>query len=223
MGLLCTGQAHDWRSQQDIAIHRGISRAIEEGIHRVKLLLADGVILVVMTHRAACRQPHPHRHGGVRAINCVAMDELLVDRSTLAGRDIAAIESRGDRLLPSGIGQKITRKLPQRKLVIGQVFVEGLHDPIAIRPHAAFIVQMQPVGICVASGVQPIARHVFAVVIALQKPCHHTVVSTRGSIGNKGIDLRQGRRQSRQIQGDTTDERFTRRLRCGCESLFCQP
>ena len=206
--LLLGAQAQDGRSEEDVSIHGGICSAVEEGVEGVKLLLRDGVKLVVVAHGAAGGQAHPHRHGGFRAVHGIAKDELLIDAATLAGRHVAAVEAGGDLLVHRGIGQQVSRQLPDGELVIGQVLIEGAHHPVAVGPHAALVVQVQAVGVGVAGCIQPVAAHVLAVAFGLQQAGHDFFIRIRAVVRQKGVDLRKRRRQARQIQRHTADERL---------------
>ena len=129
----------------------------------IKLLLRDWIEFVIVTLRASGGEPHPHRHRRVGTIHRISKNKLLIDRAPLTRGDVAAIESRSDLLIHGRVWQQVTRQLPDCEVVIRQVVIERLHHPIAIRPHAAFVVEMQPVRIRVARRIQPVATRVLPI------------------------------------------------------------
>ena len=90
--------------QQRVAIHRGVRVVVEEGVERVELLRGDRVELVIVTHGAVDREPHPRAGHRAGAVDGVAEEEFLVDCAALAGRHIAAVEARGGKLFHGGAG-----------------------------------------------------------------------------------------------------------------------
>ena len=58
--------------EQDVAVHRGVGRAVEKGVHRIKVLRGDWIKLVVMAHGTTRGEPHPNGHGGFGAVDSVA-------------------------------------------------------------------------------------------------------------------------------------------------------
>ena len=187
--LLGCAQTKGRRREEDIPIHRRIGGAVEEGIQRIKFLLRDGIKLVIVTHGAACGQAHPHGHRGIRAVHGVAIDELLIDAAAFAGGDVAAIEARGDLLILRGIRQEIAGELPDGELIKREVLIEGTHHPIAVRPHAALVIEMQAMRIGIAGHIQPVAAHVLAVAFGFQKAIHEAIVGLLGCVSEKRVNL----------------------------------
>ena len=201
-GLFLFGrrQLQHRRGQQDVAIHGRVGRAVEERVERVEFLGRHRVELMVVADRAAGGQAHPDAHGGVRAVDRVAEEELVVDGAAFARRDIAAIEPAGDALFAGGIGLEVAGELPGGEDVEGQVVVEGLHDPVAVGPHAALVVEVQAVRVGVAGGVEPAAGHVFAIARRSQEAFDDLVVGLRGVVCEEGVDLGRCRRQAGQVE-----------------------
>ena len=50
------------------------------------------------------------------------------------------------------------------ELVEWHVGVEGVDDPVAVRPDLAIVVEVQTVGVTIARGVQPITNTMFAII-----------------------------------------------------------
>ena len=220
--LLIVGEAQDRWSQQDVAIHGRISGAVEESVEGVKLFLRDGIELVIVTHSAASGEAHPHGDGGVCAIHGITKDEFFGDAAALAGGDVAAVEARRDLLIQRGVGKEITRELPARELIIRQVVIEGAHHPVAVGPHAAFIVEVQPVGVGIAGDIEPEAAHVLAVAFGLQQAADDFLIRIRAGVGEEGIHFSCCRGQAGEVERHAADQRFLRGFRRRGETFFSE-
>ncbi len=76
---------------------------------------------------------------------------------------MGAVEAGGHQLPGGGIRKKIAGQLLGHELRPRFVFVEGRDDPVAVGPDLAVVVEVEAVGVAVAGGIEPVARHVFAV------------------------------------------------------------
>ena len=152
-------------------------------------------------------EPHPGVERRGRAVDGVAEEKLLVDRAPLARRHVAAREAGSCLLLARGAGEEIAGELENRELIEGEVFVEGLHDPVAVGPHVALVVEVEAVGVGIARDVEPMAGHLLAMVRARQQPIDELVIGIRGGIGDEGRHLFRSRRQAGEREGDAADER----------------
>ena len=161
-----------------------------------------------MAHGAAGGEAHPDGDGGVRAVHGVAEDELLIDAAAFTGGDVAAIEPGGYLLIHGGIGQEIAGELPDGELIVGKVLVEGANHPVAVGPHAAFVVEVQAVGVCIAGGIEPEAAHVLAIAFGFQEAGDDFFIGVGCGVGDEGIDLCQSRWQAGEVQCDAADEGF---------------
>ena len=107
------------------------------------------------------------RHTVVDRVDAI----LLLDRSTFALLLVKPVERRGQKLLVGGAGQQITGQLPERKLVVRQVLVEGRDHPVTPRPHRGpLAVDLKAVAVGVAGKIHPVGGHPFAVVWARKQP-----------------------------------------------------
>ena len=70
---------------------------------------------MVVTDRAAGRQPEPNLRGCFRSVAVVEHPILFIDRSTFASGDVAAIEARGNLLFERAAGKQVARQLLDRK------------------------------------------------------------------------------------------------------------
>ena len=159
-----------------------------------------------MTASTVERQPHKHRAGRDDAVHHIPHADFLDDRSAFVGRHVAAVEACRHQLVRRSLGQQVTGQLFGQELVVRQIPVEGIDDPVTVRPHLAIVVQMQPVRVAVPSCVQPESGHVFAVVRRLQQPVHQSLVGFWRVVSQKGVYLRGSRRQTGQIQGHAADQ-----------------
>ncbi len=195
---------------------------MEKGIHRIIILRRDRIELVVMADGAAGREAHPdlHRRGG--AVDRVAIGPLLGDAAALARGDIAAIESRGNELLAGRVGEQIARELPAGEFVKRQVRIKRLHDPVAVGPHGALVVEMKSVGVGIAGKVEPVTGHVLTVSRAGQETVDESLVGRRRSVLQESLDLRRRRRQAGQIERNAANERLPIRLASTGKPFFFQ-
>ena len=156
---------------------------------------------------ALAGQAHPgvgHRGG---AVDGIAKQQLIVDRSPLARRHIASGESGGDLLVERGVWQQITGELFDREAIERHVGVERLHDPVAVGPHLPLVVEVETVGVGIAGDVEPVAGHLLAMMGALQQTIDHFLIRIGRRVGDEGIDLRWRRRKPRQRKRQSPDER----------------
>ena len=140
-----------------------LGHLVEVSHELVKLFLRDGIKLVIMAAGAKEAHAHPHLCSGGDAVDDVLSTVFLWDNAALDGDGVVAVEAGGHLLLQRGVGQQIAGKLLDGELIKGKVAVVGIDYPIPPRPHVAVGVVLITVGVCVARGIEPIARHVFAV------------------------------------------------------------
>ena len=194
------------RRVRDVPVHHLLRRIAEEGAQRVKILLRDRVELVIVARRAAHRHTEPDRAHRVRAILRVDFGVLVIDDPDFVRGHVASLETGGDPLLHRRVGEQIAGQLFDRELVEREIAIVGRDHPIAIRPDLAIIVDVDPVRVAVARGVQPVACAVFAVMRRGQVAIHHALVSIRGTVLQEGFDFGGLGRQSGGIQGDAADQ-----------------
>lgn len=77
--------------------------------------------------------------------------------------EVESVETGGDELLLSGVLVEVAGDLELGEVVVGEVFVEGLNDPIAVGRVVAEVVVVVSVGVCDADKVEPELGHVLAV------------------------------------------------------------
>jgi len=77
--------------------------------------------------------------------------------------EVESVETGGDELPLSGVLVEVAGDLELGEVVVGEVFVEGLNDPIAVGRVVAEVVVVVAVGVCDADKVEPELGHVLAV------------------------------------------------------------
>ena len=153
---------------------------------------------------------HPQKDGsgGINPIDHVANVNLFVNRAAFAGGHVCPIETRGNLLIKRRVGKQISSQLLDHKLIKRQIAVEGPHHPVSIGPHLSVVIQVQPVGIAIASGIEPEPGHMLTVVGRLHEPVNHFFVSVWRGIGQKGINFLRSGWQAGQVQRDPADQSF---------------
>ena len=134
------------------------------------------------------------------------------------------MEGRGHDLVTGRIGQEVAGKLLDREGVKRLVVVEGLDDPVAIGPHRALGVALEAVGVGVAGEVQPLHRHVLAVVRRSEETVEGLGPGVGRFVGEERLQVGIGGRQAGEVEGGASEQRglggFTVRLQAlGGETL----
>ena len=122
-----------------------------------------------------------------------------------------------------GVGQQVAGNLFDREFIEMLVGVEGLDDPVAVRPQRPFVVEMQAVRVAIAGGVQPDAGHVFPIAGGLQQPINHFGIGIRILVGQKRIHFGGSWRQPGQIESHAANERDLVGRLGGNQPLGIQP
>lgn len=145
---------------------------IEECSQRVVVLLAERIIFVVMAATAVEGEAHPHRADGFGHVEDVVDAVFFGDGASFAIDGMIAEKAGGEDLLLGGIGKEITCDLPDGEVVVGDVSINGIDDPVAPRPHGAFAVALKAIGVGVACGIEPGPGETFS----------------EGRVGEEGVD-----------------------------------
>ena len=112
-----------------------ILRLIQDGEELKVLGLSNGIEFVRMALCACHCDSHPYSHGGVDAINDGNVSELFIVGTTFVIGERIAVKGGGYQLFVGGIGEQVPCKLLDRELIEWHSFVDGLDDPIAVRPN----------------------------------------------------------------------------------------
>ncbi len=162
-------QRHGGFGNEADAVITALVEVVEKGGQGEELALAERVILVVMTARAACGEAHPGGGRGLNAVEHILDAVFLINGAGLGIEAVVAVEAGGQDLLDAGLRQKVAGELQDRELVKGQVAVECLHHPVPPAPHAAQVVLLVAVRIGIAREVQPVPGHALAVMGTAQE------------------------------------------------------
>ena len=216
------GELENGRGEEFVAVHGGIGRAMEERVELIEFLLRNRIKLVVVADGTLRGETEPGVDRGGGAVDGVAEDVFGLDRAAFGRRDVAAVEAAGDHLLARGIGEEIAGELFDGELIEGQVAIVSVDDPVSVGPHRALIVQVQAVSVAVARLVEPVVRHVLAVMRRGEQARDDLVVSVGRLIGDEGIDFRGRRRETGEVEGDAPEECFAVGLRGAGEPFLLQ-
>ena len=204
--------------------------AREDRLQCVVVALRDGIELVIVAARAVDGRTLKRAHH--RAHHVVAIEHLrhaMIHR-VLAHRDHQRVvprpggeeteRHRGLRI----IGEKrIARDLLLHETRVGFVLVESADDVIAPRPRIrARVVVVVAVRVRIVRDIEPVPRPVLAVARGSEELFHETRIGLMGLIRlmDKCVRFLRRWRQSREVVGETADERARIRFRRHCQSLF---
>jgi len=157
---------------------------------------------VIVALGTASGETEPGRRHGGGAIDRVKVAVFLVNGAALARRHIAADESRRDKLISRRPGQEIPRELPGRELIVGEIVIEGFHDPVAVGPHLSLVVEVKAVGVAIPRHIEPVTRHFLTEARRLQIAIDHRFIGPGRGILFEGVHLRLRRRQPGEGEGD---------------------
>ena len=174
--------------------------AVEEGREGVVVGLRDGVELVAMALRAAQRHAEPGGTHGVHAIQHVVDAGFLGVTAAFAVGHVVALEAGRELLLRRGVWEKVSGELLEGELVVRNITVKRLDDPVAPRPVGARGVRLEAVGVRVTRGIQPPHGHAFAVVRRGEETVDGLLVGLRRGVREESLGLGFGGRQPRQVE-----------------------
>ena len=121
-------------------------------------------------------------------------------------------------------GDRVTGELVEDKLVVGQVGIEGSDQPVAIAPRVgANLVMLETVGLGEPREVEPVLRPAFAVGRGGQQRVEQPLVRVRPRIGLEGGDRLCTRRQAKQVEMESADQRPSIGLRRLAKPVWLQP
>ena len=116
----------------------------------VVVRVQDRIILMGVALGAVHREAHPGSPGGAHAVDHGVETVFVGVDAAFFVQHRVAVEAGGDEVVWRGAGEEVAGELLDAELVVGQVGVEGLHDPIAVRPDRARAVLLEAVGVGVA-------------------------------------------------------------------------
>ena len=152
-----------------IAVECGHRIVAEKCGELVELLLRKGIEFVVVAGSTARREAEPDATHGVHAVSGVDRVVFLGNRAALASGREAAQETGGDAVILRGTGQEVAGDLFDDKLIVRHVRVHRGDHPVAVEMVVAWQVFLVACGICIAGGIEPLARPALAEVRACQE------------------------------------------------------
>ena len=170
-------------------------------------------------------QPKVNPTESLHSVSRVDRPVLCVDCPAFVGRHVAALKPRCDQLVTGWIVQQVTGKLLDRELIEGHVFVVSLDDPIAIRPHLTIVIEVHPVRVSVSRRVEPIASSMFSpgrTFHQLVDPFGDRFVAAIIEFFLEAFQVFDRRRQARDVQAQTSEQRFGICIGCWLESFGFQ-
>src|SRR5262249_15161086 len=151
--------ARDRRGDIDLLL------GVEKRGELIKLLLLDGIVLVIVALRAAYGKAKPNRAQRGCAVEHLLITELFGIGATLTIRQRVAIEAGSDYVIDGAVRQQVARELLDGELVERHIAVERFDHPLPPAPGPrAGAVFFIAVAIGVSRQVQPVTRPFFAVV-----------------------------------------------------------
>ena len=112
-------------------------------------------------------------------------------------------KSCGDLLVLGWLRQQIARQLLDGERIKGLVLIDGIHHPIAVLPHPAFVVEMKTMGVRVAGGVQPDPAQMLPVRWHGQRNVNRPFPRQRSI--KESLDLIGGGRQPSEVKEQSTE------------------
>ena len=194
-------------------------QAVEEGVHRIEVLLQQGVVLVVVAARAAEGKAEEDGGRGFDAVDDLFGEVFLGHNAVFGVNAVVAVEAGGYDLGGRGVGQEVAGELLDDELVVGLVGVEGVNHPVAPAPHVARAVVLIAVGVGVAGGVEPAGGHAFAVAGGLEQAVDGVFEGLRGGVGEEGVEFFEGGRQAGEVEGGAAQEGFARGFGLGLQAF----
>ena len=111
-------------------------------------------------------------------------------------------------LIQSCARHQVPRQLPAREVGETDILIECTNNPVPVGPHGAFVIEVEPVGVGIASKIQPVTCHMFPIGRALHQTFNQLLDRLGGRIREEGIDFLRTRGKSDEIEVNPSDEGF---------------
>ena len=197
-------------------------RLVEEGSELVILALGERIEFMVVATTAVERQAKPNRAHRLGHIEDIIDAILLGNAAALAVNHVIAVEAGSQDLIVRRIRQKITGQLLDGELIERHVVVERTNHPVAPGPHRTLAVTLIAVGVGVASRLQPVPRHAFAIGRRRQRAGHEPVPRAWLVVLKKTLHLSRSRWQAGQVEFQSADQRPAISPRVGLHKVGLQ-
>ena len=196
---------------------------IKKGVKAKVILLADRIILVVVTLRTLHGHAHEACGNGVDFIDDVSNPVFLGYRSPLMGIHAIAQKSRGHLLFGCGTGKQVTGQLLNDKFAVRLVLNEGLNHPVPPAPHVTVVINGIAVGVGIAGSIQPVECQPFRKVSGCKHPVYQSLPGTGRLISQKLLHLGIRGRQPAQIQRKAANQGLGSSRGRKLESFLLEP
>ena len=189
--------------------------AVEDSGEGVVIALGNGVELVIVAAGAAERQAEEDATHGVDLF--IDNVSAFLDR-VLFGQDLGADgeEAGGCNPVGGGGSHEIAGQLFAHELVVGEIAIKGVDDPVAIAPGEwVSVVFVTAVGVAVAGEIEPVAPPAFTVMRGGQQFINDLRPGPGRLIGEEGFHLGRGRRETDQVEVGPAQQDASSRPRDG--------
>src|SRR5207245_794105 len=117
----------EWRSiaanRRRVSPHAALGDVMEKREETVEILLGQRIIFVIVTPRAAQRQPQPDGGGGFDAVGAIFNEEFFGNDPALLIDHVVAVKAGRDLLIKRRIWQKVAGQLLDGELIEWQVAI----------------------------------------------------------------------------------------------------
>ncbi len=181
---------------------------IKEGVKLIVFLDREGIIFMIVAMGAFQGHAQQSLPEEVSPVGDIAAPVFLGDDAAFLRDLVIAVEGRREDLFAGGIGQQVAGQLPGDKLVVRQVPVEGIDDPVAPGPLGAVAIVLITVRIGVAGEVQPMNGHLLPISRLFQEFFDDLFVGCWSVVGQKTVHHLDGWRQAGEVETDPAEESF---------------
>ena len=180
---------------------------IEQRHHRIVIGVQDRVVLMRMALGAVEREAHPSGAGRADAVDHGVEAVFVRVGAAFFVEHRVAVEARGDEVVGRGARQEVAGELLDAELVVGEVSVQGLHDPVTVGPDGARTVFLEAVGVGVAGEVEPATGPAFAVAWRSEQPIDELFVGIWRFVVREGIGFFGRGRDPGEVERHASHER----------------
>ena len=121
-------------------------------------------------------QAQPDRAGRVHSIFGIDGVDLFRNDPTFIGGDVAAVKSGSNLLVKCPIREQVSSELLDGKAIERQIAIEGLDNPVAIRPHLSIVVDVDTMRVGIARSVKPVTGAMLSPALGGQQAVHNLLV-----------------------------------------------
>ena len=179
---------------------------VEEGIHLKEVLLGNGIVFMIVADGALEGEAHEGGADGGDAVDDVLEVGFFREGGAPVDDEVEAVEAGGDELFPGGVFVEVACDLELGELVVGEVLVEGLDDPVAVGRVVAEVVVVVSVGVGDADEVEPVFGHVFAIGGLGDEVVDEPGVGVGRSVVEEVVDFFESGREAGEVEGETANE-----------------